>query len=129
MTDFESLLSGHDGSGRRESGERLQRAQTLFDERRYTQAATELESLLESERAQAPGEDAAPGLGHVELLLARAYFHSAQLGRAETTARDLVEREPDNGYAHRLLARTLERAGKRDDATPHARMADALGID
>lgn len=129
MTDFSSLLSGHDGSGAGDSATRMRRAQTLFDERRYTEAATDLEALLATERAEASDGSPAAGLGHVELLLARAYFHSAQLGRAETVARDLVEREPDNGYAHRLLARTLERAGKRDDAAPHARIADALGID
>lgn len=62
-------------------------------------------------------------------LLARAYFGSAQLGRAEETLTRLVALAPANGWARRALARTLERQSRRDEAAVHHRMADALGAD
>ena len=60
-------------------------------------------------------------------LLARAYYGSAQLARAEESLGRLVELSPSNGWARRALARTLERLSRRDEATVHHRMADALG--
>jgi Flp pilus assembly protein TadD len=60
-------------------------------------------------------------------LLARAYFASAQLGRAEEALTRLVELAPANGWARRALARTLERQSRHDEAVPHHRVADALG--
>jgi Flp pilus assembly protein TadD len=60
-------------------------------------------------------------------LLARAYFGSAQLVRAEEALVRLVEVAPANGWARRALARTLERQSRADEAAPHHRVADALG--
>lgn len=62
-------------------------------------------------------------------LLARAYFGSAQLARAEGTLRRLVEIAPANGWARRALARTLERQSRADEAAVHHHVADALGAD
>jgi Flp pilus assembly protein TadD len=62
-------------------------------------------------------------------LLARAYFGSAQLGRAEETLTRLVALSPTNGWARRALARTLERQSRRDEAVAHHRVADALGAE
>ncbi|WP_419994030.1 tetratricopeptide repeat protein [Streptomyces boninensis] len=62
----------------------------------------------------------------VRLLRGRAYFLSAQLRRAEADFRVIVEREPDNAYAHYVLGRTLERGGRDDEARPHFRLAAAL---
>jgi Flp pilus assembly protein TadD len=59
--------------------------------------------------------------------LARAYFGSAQLARAEGALHRLVALAPANGWARRALARTLERQSRHDEAVPHHRMADALG--
>jgi predicted Zn-dependent protease len=81
------------------------------------EAARVLEPLVAAE----PGNEAA-----LELL-ARSYFGSAQLQRAEGTLRRLVEEAPANGWARRALARTLERQSRGDEAVPHHRMADALG--
>ena len=81
------------------------------------EAAKVLEGVVEAE----PGNQAA-----VELL-ARAYFGSAQLARAEETLIRLVEIAPANGWARRALARTLERQSRATEAQPHHRMADALG--
>jgi Flp pilus assembly protein TadD len=62
-------------------------------------------------------------------LLARAYFGSAQLGRAEEALTRLVELAPANGWARRALARTLERQSRADEAAVHHRVADALGAE
>jgi predicted Zn-dependent protease len=60
-------------------------------------------------------------------LLARSYFGSAQLGRAEESLTRLVALAPANGWARRALARTLERQSRADEAVAHHRVADALG--
>ncbi|MER6047018.1 tetratricopeptide repeat protein [Streptomyces sp. NPDC001793] len=60
------------------------------------------------------------------LLRARAFFLSAQLRPAELEFQIVLEREPDNAFAHFALARTLERAGRPDEALRHFRLAAAL---
>jgi Flp pilus assembly protein TadD len=60
-------------------------------------------------------------------LLARSYFGSAQLIRAEEALTRLVELAPANGWARRALARTLERQSRAAEAVVHHRVADALG--
>jgi Flp pilus assembly protein TadD len=60
------------------------------------------------------------------LLRARAYFLAAQLSAAEREFRHVVEREPDNAYAHFALGRTLERASRDEEALRHFRLAAAL---
>jgi Flp pilus assembly protein TadD len=60
------------------------------------------------------------------LLRARAFFLGAQLRSAELEFQLVLEREPDNAYAHFALGRTLERAGRDDDALRHFRLAAAL---
>jgi Flp pilus assembly protein TadD len=81
----------------------------------------------EAARIVAPVVDAEPTNEAAVELLARAYFASAQLARAEETLRRLVELAPANGWARRALARTLERQSRSDEALPHHRVADALG--
>src|SRR3954469_24718388 len=82
-----------------------------------TEAARILTAVVEAE----PDNEAA-----LELL-ARSYFGSAQLSRAEETLARLVDLAPANGWARRALARTLERQSRADDAAVHHRVADALG--
>ncbi|MER0242693.1 tetratricopeptide repeat protein [Streptomyces sp. HSW2009] len=60
------------------------------------------------------------------LLRARAFFLGAQLRAAEMEFQHVLEREPDNAFAHFALARTLERASRPDEATRHFRLAAAL---
>lgn len=98
--------------------DRWVRATFLFDLRDYITAARELEALAADE----------PATAAVRLLLARAYYHSAQLGRAEQTLRDLLADAPSDGYAHLLLGRTLQRGSRHDEATPHLRLAAAMGV-
>lgn len=97
--------------------DRWERAGYLFDGGDPLGAARELESLAVEQ----------PEAGAVRLLLARAYYHSAQLGRAERELRALLERTPSDGYAHLLLGRTLQRRSRHDEAGPHLRLAAALG--
>jgi Flp pilus assembly protein TadD len=60
------------------------------------------------------------------LLRARAFFLAAQLRSAELEFGVVLEREPDNAFAHFALARTYERAGRPEQARRHFRLAAAL---
>jgi Flp pilus assembly protein TadD len=81
----------------------------------------------EAARILAPVVAAEPENEAAVELLARAYFGSAQLGRAEEALTRLVALAPTNGWARRALARTLERQSRRQEAVAHHRVADALG--
>ncbi|HIZ97779.1 MAG TPA: tetratricopeptide repeat protein [Candidatus Janibacter merdipullorum] len=116
--------------------ERYERAKRYFEDARYTDAARELEELFtdlaaarsEQEAARASAADpVGHGTAEAHLLLARAYFHSAQLDRAETAAREVLVEAPDDPYAHLLLGRTLKRAGRHDEARGPLRLAELLG--
>ncbi|MER7008641.1 tetratricopeptide repeat protein [Dactylosporangium sp. NPDC000555] len=67
-----------------------------------------------------------PGNAEVRLWLARAYFASAQLKRAERHLRALVDRDPSDHYACHLLGRTLERQNRPKEALPFLRLAAAM---
>jgi Flp pilus assembly protein TadD len=94
------------------------RADLFFAMGQPTEAARILEPVVAAE----PANEAA-----LELL-ARSYFGSAQLGRAEEALTRLVDLAPANGWARRALARTLERQSRHDEAQSHHRLADALGV-
>ncbi|MFI7008252.1 tetratricopeptide repeat protein [Streptomyces sp. NPDC050145] len=91
----------------------------FFDAKEYTTAAKILEGLVEE----------VPEQSGPRLLLARSYYHSAQLRRAETELREIVERDPVEHYARLMLGRTLERQGRDAEAAPHLKMASALAGD
>lgn len=93
-------------------------AEGQFAERDYYGAVRTLERLLEAE----PETPAA-----ARELLARSYFHAAMLGPAEIAARELLAADPTNAYAALLLARTLDRASRTDEADAVRRLAAALG--
>jgi predicted Zn-dependent protease len=95
------------------------RADLLFAMGQPVESARILEAVLAAE----PENQAA-----LELL-ARSYFGSAQLNRAEQALTRLVAMAPANGWARRALARTLERQSRAADAAVHHRVADALGAD
>ncbi|MEU6355850.1 tetratricopeptide repeat protein [Streptomyces sp. NPDC047072] len=99
--------------------ERWERARMFFDAKDYAAAARVLDGLVE----EVP-EQTGP-----RLLLARAYYHSAQLRRAETELRVIVERDPVEQYARLMLGRTLQRQGRHEEAEPHMRLASALSGD
>ncbi|WP_193318085.1 MULTISPECIES: tetratricopeptide repeat protein [Streptomyces] len=73
-----------------------------------------------------PVVSAYPENTSARLLRARAFFLGAQLRSAEQEFQLIVEREPDNAYAHFALARTLQRAARGDEALRHFRLAAAL---
>jgi Flp pilus assembly protein TadD len=62
----------------------------------------------------------------VRTLAARAWYASAQLGRARAALEELVAEHPDDAYAHVLLGRTLQRLGRPEEAEPHMRVGGAL---
>jgi predicted Zn-dependent protease len=65
----------------------------------------------------------------VRLLLARAYYHSAQLRRAEAEFRAVTELDPVEDYARFALGRTLVRQSRHAEALPHFRLAAAMRPD
>lgn len=97
--------------------DRWERAGVLFDAKDYAGAAKLLATVVE----EYP-EQVAP-----RLLLARAYYHSAQLRRAETELRAVLDRDPVEHYAHLMLGRTLQRQGRDEEAAGALRTAEALG--
>ncbi|MFF1545548.1 tetratricopeptide repeat protein [Streptomyces sp. NPDC058291] len=99
--------------------ERWERAQLFFGAKEYAAAARVLVAVVEEEPEQTGPR----------LLLARAYYHSAQLRRAEAELRTIVERDPVEHYARLMLGRTLERQGRHEEAGPHLRLAAALNGD
>ena len=113
---------------------RLSFAQGLFDRGEFREAALALAELVEEIEGGASGTAESAGDDHVlhgtdelRLLLARAYFHSAQLGRAEATLNRITTESPTDGYAHLLLGRTLQRAGRHDEAARPLALAEILG--
>ncbi len=97
---------------------RFARARRLFASRDFHDAATVLAELA----TEVPDDLA------VRLLLARAYYHSAQLQRAEAEARALLAADPADAYAHLLLGRTLQRLSRHGEATGPLRLAAAMGL-
>jgi FimV-like protein len=92
------------------------RATMYFEMGDPSGAARLLEPIIEAE----------PSNSSVRQLLARAYFQSAQLNRAEEQLRELVDRDPSDHYAHHVLGRTLERLNRPVDALRHLRIAAAM---
>lgn len=100
------------------AAERWERASLFFEAKDYLSAVGLLQPLVEE----------FPDQAGTRLLLARAYYHSAQLRRAEAELRRVLEREPTEAYAHLMLGRTLERQSRADEAAPHLRIAELWGI-
>ncbi|WP_250028745.1 tetratricopeptide repeat protein [Paractinoplanes maris] len=96
--------------------EEYRRATFFFESGDPLGAARLLEPIVEAE----------PQNTAVRQLLARAYFNSAQLNHAEQQLRSLIEHDPSDHYAHHVLGRTLERAGRFREALPHLRLAAAM---
>lgn len=95
---------------------RHDRARMFFDAKDFVTASRLLADLVRDE----PTDLA------LRLLLARAYYHSAQLRRAEEQLRVVLAGDPVADYAHLLLGRTLQRQSRHDEAVPHLRLAAAM---
>ncbi len=92
------------------------RAQLFFDAKAYADAAPILAALVAAEPANLAAR----------LLLARSYYHSAQLTRAAAELHRVLEQDPAESYARLMLGRTLERQGRPEEARPHLRLAAAM---
>ena len=97
--------------------ERYERARGLFEHGEYQAAAEALATLVDESLLEPPLH----GTTELRLLLARSYFHSAQLGRAETVVRAVLVEHPDEAYANLVLGRTLQRQGRPERHTHPAR--------
>jgi tetratricopeptide (TPR) repeat protein len=84
--------------------------------------------LLE-ELVAAPADDEPYATTSVRLLLARAYFHSAQLRRAAEQFQAVLAADPTDHYARFALGRTLERQSRPVEALRQFRIAAALADD
>jgi len=96
--------------------ERYRWAESLLDQRDPLGALVLLRPLLAEH-----GSDRS-----VRLLAARAWYASAQLGRARAALEELVAEHPADAYAHVLLGRTLQRMSRGEQAGPHLRLGAAM---
>jgi Flp pilus assembly protein TadD len=94
----------------------FRQAEALVQQRRPLDALKALKPLLEEE-ADKPS---------VQLLAGRAYFHSAQLRRAESALTRVLEMDPTDHYARFVLGRTLQRLGRLVEALAQMRIAAAM---
>ncbi|GAA3747775.1 Flp pilus assembly protein TadD [Spinactinospora alkalitolerans] len=101
-------------------------AQTTYDTFARGRRFFDLGDPISAARILAPLAEAEPDSRSVLELLGRAYFHSAQLNRAEATFRRLIELDPCDAWAHIALARSLERQSRDTEAAPHRRMHAAM---
>ncbi|MEU6719193.1 tetratricopeptide repeat protein [Nonomuraea sp. NPDC046802] len=99
---------------------------TLAEEYERGRLFFDSEDYIGSARILAPVVASAPENLAARLLLARAYYHSAQLGRAEAELRVILERDPAEEYACLLLGRTLQRRNRPKEAEPYLRLHAAM---
>ena len=88
----------------------------MFEHGEYQAAAEALATLVDESALEPPLH----GTTELRLLLARSYFHSAQLGRAERVTRAILADVPDDAYAN-LAARPHPAApgpARRGQAAP-----------
>ncbi|WP_137123150.1 tetratricopeptide repeat protein [Segeticoccus rhizosphaerae] len=101
-------------------------ADSTYELFRVAEFQLELARPLEALRTLEPIADEIADSASGQLLLARAYFHSAQLSRAEKSFRRVLELDPADHYARFALGRSLERQGRRDEAVGQYRLAVAM---
>ncbi|MDA2803321.1 DsbA family protein [Nocardiopsis suaedae] len=116
--EIAAFLRQAPGEGRRlpEEVERYRLAESLLSARDPLGA---LELL-------APVLDAHPDDRGARFLAARAYYASAQLGRAEEELRSMAAEDPADAYVQLMLGRTLQRQGRDAEAGPHMRLAETM---
>lgn len=87
-----------------------------FEDRDYKGAIERLTSVLEEH----------PDNLSVREYIARAHYHRAALGKAEAQCRIILEADPTNEYVSLLLARSLERQNRNQEAQAVRRVLAAL---
>lgn len=98
-------------------------ARERFDAGEFAAAAPLFAELVDRSALEPPLH----GTTELRLYLARSYYHSAQLARAEEILRAMLVDNPDDHYALLVLGRTLQRQSRHDEARPHLAMAKLLG--
>ena len=93
---------------------------------RLAEAYLEAGGPLEALRLLEPMTDELRTHAGGQLLLGRAFYHSAQLARAQEALERVVEMAPTDAYARFVLGRTLQRRSRHDEARVHFRVAAAL---
>jgi Flp pilus assembly protein TadD len=99
---------------------------TTYERNRLGQAYLDDADGLSAARVLEPAVEAEPTSVALWLLLARAYFVSARLGRAEAAFGRVVELDPSDDYARFGLGRVLERQSRQEEALAQYRIAVAL---
>lgn len=94
----------------------FRRAEELVARRRPREAIKTLNPVL----------DAVEDKPSVQLLLGRAYYFAAQLGRAESAFARVLELDPSDHYARLALGRTLQRQGRLSEARAQLRLAATM---
>lgn len=87
-----------------------------FEDRDYKTAIERLTPVLEEN----------PENLSVREYVARAHYHRAALGPAEAQCRIILEADPTNEYVNLLLARSLERQNRKEEALAVRRVLAAL---
>lgn len=67
-----------------------------------------------------------PGKASIREALGIAYFRIQRFREAEVEFRAVLEIAPADDYAHFALARSLDKQGRRREATPHYKLARCL---
>lgn len=116
VADFLRAAGEHSPSRLPEEAERFRHAQSLLDLGDPLGALTMLRPLVNAHGTERG----------IRLLAARAYFHSAQLGRAQKLLEPLAADSPDDSYVQLLLGRVLQRRGREEEAAPYLRIAAAM---
>ena len=93
---------------------------------RMAEFQLELAKPLEALRTLEPVIEELAGSAAAQTLLGRAYFQSAQLGRAQDAFERVVALDPVDHYARFALGRTLERQGRSEEAVGQYRVAVAM---
>lgn len=94
----------------------MEMAVHAFDNRDYKSAIERFEKVLDED----------PTNRNAREYLARAHYHRAALPKAEELLREIMAEDPTNDYALLLMARTLERQSKHEEASGVRRRLAAL---
>jgi Flp pilus assembly protein TadD len=94
----------------------FRRGSELLESGDYSAAAISLEKASRFE----------PDKTSIREALGRAYFRAGRYAKASEEFRAVVERAPVNDFAHFCLGRSLEKAGRQDEARRHLALASNL---